>query len=348
MEIEDKIRMFVEDKILDTIEKKYINIYNDLYLTNKDIVSFCAYIHQLINQCANNYNARIGRHFHAIDSRIYLKAINLIDEFKKITKDTVYEVELCNNNYKEVLDYAKTYLNKTCGSEIPLDAPKLDLVEYDPIFKLNTVSHKNVKNLIFGTNKKPDIIISDVLDSDIEIKSNACKCLIYDKPIDKTLTKKEMINWWNNLNNNCSLFDRLCEPLSDIEKKFFEYYWIHSNDNYPMLIPQVFLHYDPKTIKELIVYKDGEKRLTFQRMDFLMLVKGKRIVIEIDGVQHYSTNNIADTKKYAELVKYDRKMKFLDYDIYRIGGYELINSSFNKTVSEFFNSIKKKYFPEIL
>ena len=345
MNIEDKIKMFVEEHIDQCeIEKKYLTIYKDISQINNDIALFCAYIHQLINFYAYNYNDRIGGHFCAGDSRDYIKAIRLIRSFDILTKNSKYELKL-ENNYKMVLDYAETYLKANGGSEIPNDAPILNLIEYDPIFEINLKHYQNVKYLIFGTDKKPDIIINNVLDADIKVLSNADSCLIYNIPIGNTLTKKDMINWWNSLPSmQGDLFERLCKPLGEIEKKFFQFYWGNSKETSPMLIPQVYLHYDPKTIKELVEIKNGEKRLVFQRMDFLMLVNGNRIIIEIDGVQHYSTGDKPDKKKYANQVKYDRKMKFLNYDIYRIGGYELMDKFFDETVFEFFSSIKKKYY----
>ena len=57
MNIEDKIKMFVEEHIDQCeIEKKYLTIYKDISQINNDIALFCAYIHQLINFYAYNYN----------------------------------------------------------------------------------------------------------------------------------------------------------------------------------------------------------------------------------------------------------------------------------------------------
>lgn len=56
----------------------------------------------------------------------------------------------------------------------------------------------------------------------------------------------------------------------------------------PALIPQVYLHYDPYT------RKSGKQSgaLHRQRMDFLLLAPDRsRIVIEVDGVQHYGRKN---------------------------------------------------------
>jgi very-short-patch-repair endonuclease len=61
-------------------------------------------------------------------------------------------------------------------------------------------------------------------------------------------------------------------------------------------------------------------------MDFLMLLRNaSRIVIEIDGVQHYSDENgRAAPKRYAEMVAEDRRIRGLGYEVYRFGGAEFV------------------------
>src|SRR5439155_20343754 len=123
--------------------------------------------------------------------------------------------------------------------------------------------------------------------------------------------------------------ERLEDSLaSEPEKLLFETYWGLTFLGHPALIPQVYLHYDPYTLKHL---PDG-KRLPRQRMDFLMLFPNNvRIVLEVDGKQHYSKENeegqyIASPKLYAEMVAEDRRLKLAGYEIYRFGGYELRGS----------------------
>lgn len=60
---------------------------------------------------------------------------------------------------------------------------------------------------------------------------------------------------------------------------------------------------------------------THQRMDFLMLLpNGIRVVIEIDGKQHYSKNDIASPKLYAEMMANTRELQLKGYEVYRFGG----------------------------
>ncbi|MEU7513668.1 hypothetical protein AB0B13_16935 [Streptomyces sp. NPDC042898] len=60
-------------------------------------------------------------------------------------------------------------------------------------------------------------------------------------------------------------------------------------------------------------------------MDFLLLTPDlSRIVIEVDGVQHYAdATGKASPRLYSEMVAEDRRLRLMGYDIYRFGGHEL-------------------------
>ena len=65
-----------------------------------------------------------------------------------------------------------------------------------------------------------------------------------------------------------------------------------------------------------------------QRMDFLLLLSDRiRIVIEIDGKQHYAEEDKASPRLYSEMVAEDRRLKLCGYEVYRFGGYELNSES---------------------
>ena len=89
------------------------------------------------------------------------------------------------------------------------------------------------------------------------------------------------------------------------------------------------MHYDHKNkgYRQLSKIDTG---LKFQRMDFLILYKGKRVIIEIDGKEHFE-----NAEEYSKQCKYDRDMKFLGYDVFRLGGYELTHN-FDETIKKFF------------
>jgi very-short-patch-repair endonuclease len=72
-------------------------------------------------------------------------------------------------------------------------------------------------------------------------------------------------------------------------------------------------------------------------MDFLLLLPSDvRIVIEIDGQQHYAEGDTASPRKYSEMVAADRALKLDGYHVYRFGGFELTQANAEQLVSSFF------------
>jgi hypothetical protein len=179
----------------------------------------------------------------------------------------------------------------------------------------------SVKNIIFAADGfKPEIVLSDSINNDIKITKNEKYCLVYDQPIPHNgLYWKDLISWWvekenqiiDSSNIDGQLYKRLFKSLDSVPEKlifktFFEYYKNSLGDKFPALIPQVYLHYDPYTIKQL----SQEKRISRQRMDFLFLFSNKiRIVLEVDGKQHYSEGEMSSPKNYSEMVSADRELK---------------------------------------
>lgn len=229
--------------------------------------------------------------------------------------------------------------------------------KYIKVRALKNAANTNVKNIIFASiGEKPDIGFVDALENTIKIFSNEDKCLVYDKelPIDG-LTCRDLLDWFIEKGGTtkkekeglADLYKRLCQslsPTSPPEQIFIKGYYRKVNDlglKLPALLPQVYLHYDPKTIAQL----KGKKRFSYQRMDFLLLLKGgNRIVIEIDGEQHYSENGLPSPRKYAEMVSADRNLRLSGYEVYRFGGYEFVNeTSALKMIDEFLNRLFKKY-----
>ena len=234
-----------------------------------------------------------------------------------------------------------------------------DVVSGETIYKVRKTVESGVtgqvKNLIFASDgPKPEIIFSDLLNNDIKIVKNKEHCLIYCNPIGRAgLRWGKLVEWWeiqgkskdNTMNVEQSLYKRLEKSLTnEIERKIFYTYYKEFKpklqNELPVLIPQVYLHYDPLTIKQL----RGEKRLIHQRMDFLMLISDRdRIVIELDGKQHYSDGDFSSPKKYSEMVAADRKLTLNGYKIFRFGGYELKGEDNSEIIKAFFNELLENY-----
>ena len=110
--------------------------------------------------------------------------------------------------------------------------------------------------------------------------------------------------------------------------------------NLPALLPEVWLHWDPRTVKER-----GPEALLRFRMDFLLLLpQGVRVVIEVDGKHHYAdVNGSADVQRYARMVKADRELKLAGYEVFRFGAAELQVPTAKADVKTFFEALFKRY-----
>jgi hypothetical protein len=123
------------------------------------------------------------------------------------------------------------------------------------------------------------------------------------------------------------LFTRLLQSLGSEPEQFLfrlyaSRYKTHGFDQ-PALLPQVWLHYDPRSTHA----RGGTPVLFRQRMDFLLLLTGRRrVVIEVDGEQHYSDHGRPSPQRYAEMVRADRDLRLAGYEVYRFGGAELVDA----------------------
>jgi very-short-patch-repair endonuclease len=79
-------------------------------------------------------------------------------------------------------------------------------------------------------------------------------------------------------------------------------------------------------------------------MDFLLLLPANvRVVVEVDGKDHYAEGGRASATKYAAMVSADRELRLADYDVYRFGAVELDGAVGTTRVKEFFEALFRKY-----
>ena len=226
-----------------------------------------------------------------------------------------------------------------------------------PTFTLQKIGTNVVgrpKNLIFASSVKPDLRFRDAVNNDIEIVTHVDKILVYDRPIPATgLRWRDLQAWWAEL-NECkndqeakkTLYHRLLASLpesSPPQRLLFETFFKHFRKavpDLPALLPEVWLHYDPKTINQR-----GRSALFRQRMDFLLLISpSTRVVIEVDGKHHYSDKTgRADPIAYTKMVADDRDLRLCGYDLYRFGGSELQMNGGAQLLGKFFDDLFKKY-----
>lgn len=206
-----------------------------------------------------------------------------------------------------------------------------------------------VKNIIFAAKYKPEIAFDDALNNDIRITRNESQCLVYNRSIPSTgVMWSDLVDWYatensipDTQNSEVAFLTRLCDCLDTSFKAngakagpetwLLQAYCMLKKElgiDLPALIPQVYLYYDPQTVKER-----GYKLFEHQKMDFLMIFSHKdRVVIEIDGKQHYAEGSVASPKLYSEMVRAQREMSLFGYDVYRFGGYEFMGADSDKDV----------------
>jgi very-short-patch-repair endonuclease len=192
------------------------------------------------------------------------------------------------------------------------------------------------KNLIFASLEKPDIRFRDAINNDIEIASNADRVLVYDRPIgSEGIRWRALHAWWMDAQKlidaakaKDSLYDRLLSSLPDNSPpqrnlyKLYHHIFRSAVPDLPALLPEVWLHWDPKTVRTR-----GPQALLRHRMDFLLLLPhGERVVLEVDGSQHFTRpDGQSDTVKYADTMRGDRELKLSGYEVFRFGATELLD-----------------------
>ncbi len=153
----------------------------------------------------------------------------------------------------------------------PLSACGVDLVHADdeggyPVYRMISKCAGNVgrpKQVIFASlGGKPDLRFVDAVNSDVEVVSDADKILIYDRPISiEGLRWRDLQAWWaerenvpNDRGAKESLYRRMLKSLPDNsppQKLFFKtFFATFEFDDLPALLPEVYLHYDPKTVSQ--------------------------------------------------------------------------------------------------
>lgn len=207
--------------------------------------------------------------------------------------------------------------------------------------------------LVFGGTLKPDIVLSDAIQLTPAVQDG--DVIAFDEPPPEgDLLWDDLCRWWARKagfeaekDARKALGARLLRSLDPgPERLLFETYFKRLRPTYgellPALLPQVWLHYDPRSARQR-----GLAPVLFrQRMDFMLLLRhGHSIVLEIDGRQHYADEGgRANTRKYAAQVEEDRRIKLLGYEVFRFGGVEFQNGEdAAEMLHQFFRDLFSRY-----
>lgn len=260
-----------------------------------------------------------------------LGAFDAVDRrFAGFLEDLVsHKVVVREDAQRRIVDVANPHLR-----EAHLELREVDLEGGYPIFRLMGIGQSTArpKSLIFGSSRKPDLRLSSTVDNEIEIVDSA-NALVFDDVIgSEGLRWRDLQAWWTRHHPECdektakkALYARLLNALptdSPPQQRLFRAYHVIYGDripNLPALLPEVWLHWDPKTVRER-----GARALLGQRMDFLLLTRNHRIVLEVDGMSHYTDETARPSPAaYARHTALDRTMRLRGYEVFRFGGAEL-------------------------
>lgn len=203
--------------------------------------------------------------------------------------------------------------------------------------------------ILFGSpHVKPALRVRDVLEQSIEVLTGDDTVLAYDVPVgERGLTWQDVESWWSRRRDipaeqaKRELWPRLarvCADVSPAQRALFVTYYDYAKGHDPLfaLLPEVWLHWDPVSRAQR-----GKDAYLNQRMDFLMLLPGlRRVVLEVDGQQHYATSAGEPSPRiYSDTTRGDRELRLSGYEVYRFSGYELSDDRAADTAREFFSRL---------
>ncbi|PJE06611.1 MAG: hypothetical protein CK429_26835 [Mycobacterium sp.] len=250
-------------------------------------------------------------------------------------------------NQRAVVDVINEGL-RSCG----LHLTETDIRDGYPVFSLSrhgAGAARRPRNLIFATHVRPDLRLHDALDNELESVADADAVLLYDRPIGPDgLRWNDLETWWTQTRPPLpgktarqALFTRLrsaipaSSPPQQLLFRCFHDIFRDAVPELPALLPEVWLCWDPKTVRQR-----GAAALPRYRIDFLMLIGTHRVVLEVDGASHYAdADNRPDPARYAARMAADRDLRLRGYDVFRFGAYELRDERARPMLADFFGDL---------
>lgn len=252
-----------------------------------------------------------------------------------------------NSNFQNSTDAIKTFIKEF------YEFGGITKESFEEFQHFSSGNMKPINRVVFAARNKIDSIV-DITFNEVNIISDESNYLIYDIVPYKTLWYKDLLEWWKEtqfINLEEYLNERVLSFSTDIEKRFYQSYKCicekkYKDKKYPALLPQYALKNRSKTIQET-----GGIRKVIHRIDFAMILEGKVVLIEIDGIEHYSALKYSkyynsDETKYNNEREIDRNLNLEGYEIYRFGNMDIKiknDNELNKYLEEFFDKLFDKF-----
>ena len=155
---------------------------------------FCTYL-DLLHVDDKDFIYFLEQYVHPV-----IRRFHVTDELERIEFDT------------ECVDAINKYLVHDGYELLPSDQVAGKSIY--TVTNLNPGVQGTIKNIIFASKYKPEIVLEDALNNDIKIIKNQDKCLVYDKNVSKSgISWNELQNWYDEklyiLDTGKDLKDRL-------------------------------------------------------------------------------------------------------------------------------------------
>ncbi|SDC22287.1 Protein kinase domain-containing protein [Bacillus wiedmannii] len=147
--LQSKLKQYAKDFDMKDTDR-YKTLYDELPQPLQDFFSL---FHYEINEMLTYMNTRLNsRRYTAPESRHLLFLIKEFKDIKFNLRETDFNFDM-DSNYKEIISSCEAFLQNSGGSDIPHDFQRIDIIEIEPIFLLQTAVtlERSTKAVIFPT-----------------------------------------------------------------------------------------------------------------------------------------------------------------------------------------------------
>ena len=144
LNLEYYLKKIIEENAISEVIREE-GLYEDV--TDIQLKSFFCLAHHEINRLLSYLNSRLKNgHYNAAESRQLIKWIDIIEKTIYAFNKTETPIEI-NDNYYQALQECKKFLLDSGGSPIPQEFSKVDIIEYEPIFRtVNSIEITHANN----------------------------------------------------------------------------------------------------------------------------------------------------------------------------------------------------------